>query len=196
MRRSLSFSVLQKEHSNFCMAGQRLRAAFVEHGAQELMPIALADDATSLEKVVDPWLPQAADLAIPRAAETSTSVAESSAPPRVVIAFGSQTGNAESIAGMLAEQLEERHITVERTASLNTVIDDGVLDNDKGPVTVFAVCSTCGDGDFPDNAGKVKRWAKKLNPDALAHVRVAVLALGSAWQFMASASKWQTNLRF
>jgi sulfite reductase alpha subunit-like flavoprotein len=101
---------------------------------------------------------------------------------RVVVGFASQTGNAESIATLLTSRLAKiTGLEVESTAkSVNELVSTQLADGAaKEPCCLLLVCSTCGDGDFPDNASKVKRWAKKLGADSLRHISFAVLALGS-----------------
>src|SRR5687768_10711343 len=95
-----------------------------------------------------------------------------------LVLFASQTGNAESIAVKLAGAISAEGHSVTGPLSINNAISDGALGTDRVTYTIF-VCSTTGDGDFPDNGSKFKRWAKKLEGSALKRLRFAVLALGS-----------------
>lgn len=96
--------------------------------------------------------------------------------PRFVILYGSQKGQAQSIAEGLAEEAEE-HGLVAILSCLNEK-EKYNLETENAPV-VFIV-STTGDGEPPDNALQfVKRIKKKtLSPDHYKHLSYALLALG------------------
>ncbi|ORY38430.1 riboflavin synthase domain-like protein [Rhizoclosmatium globosum] len=98
--------------------------------------------------------------------------------PSLLIAYGSQTGNAESISKHLHEEALARGY-----ASTVTVLDDyeQVEQNHPNAVLVIVI-STTGDGDFPDNTQKFFRWTRRGAKDKLAAAfnarKFAVLALG------------------
>jgi sulfite reductase (NADPH) flavoprotein alpha-component len=94
--------------------------------------------------------------------------------PRLLIAFGSQSGNAESLAKRLGKEASSRGFTA-RVAGLDSVQPAQLLEDRN----VLVITSTWGEGDMPDNA--VPFW-DKLNQNGsspkLDGVRFSVLALG------------------
>lgn len=96
--------------------------------------------------------------------------------PRFVLLYGSQKGQAQSIAEGVAEVAEEHGLTAELSC-LDTNAKYN-LELETAPV-VFIV-STTGDGEPPDNTLQfVKRIKKKsLASDHYKHLRYALLALG------------------
>ncbi|MBZ0254751.1 assimilatory sulfite reductase (NADPH) flavoprotein subunit [bacterium] len=91
----------------------------------------------------------------------------------LTILFGSQTGNAESLAKTLSKQASKQGFAP-------TVYDMGdyPFDNIKHENRIIIITSTYGDGDPPDNAQAF--WNKLSTDDALslAHIEYSVLALG------------------
>ncbi|XP_051910398.1 methionine synthase reductase isoform X2 [Hippocampus zosterae] len=96
--------------------------------------------------------------------------------PRVVVLYGSQKGQAQSIAEGIAEQAEEHGFLAE-LGCLNQK-DKYNLEKEKSPV-VFIV-STTGDGEPPDNALQFVKHIKKktFSSDHYKHLSYALLALG------------------
>ncbi|XP_054478647.1 methionine synthase reductase [Anoplopoma fimbria] len=96
--------------------------------------------------------------------------------PRIVVLYGSQKGQAESLAEGIAE-LAEEHGLVAELSCLNHS-EKYNLEKENAPV-VFIV-STTGDGEPPDNALQfVKRIKNKtLSTDHYKHLCYALLALG------------------
>ncbi|XP_071341465.1 methionine synthase reductase isoform X2 [Trachinotus anak] len=96
--------------------------------------------------------------------------------PRFVVLYGSQKGQAQSIAEGIAEEAED-HGLVAELSCLNQS-EKYNLEKENAPV-VFIV-STTGDGEPPDNALQfVKRIKKKtLSTDHYKHLCYALLALG------------------
>ncbi|XP_073343911.1 methionine synthase reductase isoform X2 [Pagrus major] len=96
--------------------------------------------------------------------------------PRFVLLYGSQKGQAQSIAEGLAEVAEEHGLVAELSCLEHT--EKYNLEKENAPV-VFIV-STTGDGEPPDNALQfVKRIKKKtLSTDHYKHLSYALLALG------------------
>ncbi|XP_035474971.1 methionine synthase reductase [Scophthalmus maximus] len=96
--------------------------------------------------------------------------------PRFVVLYGSQKGQAQSIAEGIAEEAQERGLVAELSC-LNQN-EKYNLEKEKAPV-VFIV-STTGDGEPPDNALQfVKRIKQKtLSTDHYEHLCYALLALG------------------
>ncbi|XDV47338.1 hypothetical protein PO909_017004 [Leuciscus waleckii] len=95
---------------------------------------------------------------------------------RFLILYGSQRGQAQSIAEEICEQAAEYGLTAD--ISCLSKQDKYNVDSEIRPV-VFVV-STTGDGDPPDTALKFVRKIKNksLPHDHLSHLRYALLALG------------------
>ncbi|XP_061613944.1 methionine synthase reductase isoform X4 [Phyllopteryx taeniolatus] len=96
--------------------------------------------------------------------------------PRIVVLYGSQKGQAQSIAEGIAEEAEEHGLLAELSC-LNQK-DKYNLEKEKSPV-VFIV-STTGDGEPPDNALQFVKHIKKktLSSVHYKHLHYALLALG------------------
>ena len=101
---------------------------------------------------------------------------------RLFILYGSQTGNAESIAHILHTEASSKgyHVTL---SAMNDFKRVGFLEQQSSGERVAAtllVTSTTGAGDFPDNASRFYRFIKKRSQpkDLLAGIKFAVLALG------------------
>eukprot|EP00058_Branchiostoma_floridae_P027416 XP_002612907.1 hypothetical protein BRAFLDRAFT_282133 [Branchiostoma floridae] len=97
---------------------------------------------------------------------------------RLVLLYGSQTGQAKAIAEEIHENAEKHGL---RTDLFGLELTEKKFDVTKESCVVF-VCSTTGDGDPPDNATKFFRRLKKktLPSDHLAHLNFAVLGLGDS----------------
>ena len=102
-----------------------------------------------------------------------------------VVLFGSQTGNAESVAYGLGTKLGGA-----------TVMDMSDVDMDtfKAMKQVVIITSTYGDGEHPDN-GQIM-WDACKDIDGLSHMEYAILGLGdTAYDlFCQSASDWDVLL--
>lgn len=96
--------------------------------------------------------------------------------PRFVLLYGSQKGQAQSIAEGIFEEAD-KHGLVAELSCLNE-IEKYNLEKESAPV-VFIV-STTGDGEPPDNALKFVKCIKKktLPSDHYQHLTYALLALG------------------
>uniref|UniRef100_A0A8P4GDB1 Methionine synthase reductase n=1 Tax=Dicentrarchus labrax TaxID=13489 RepID=A0A8P4GDB1_DICLA len=96
--------------------------------------------------------------------------------PRFVLLYGSQKGQAQSIAEGVAEVAEEHGLVAELSCLSHN--EKYNLEKEKSPV-VFIV-STTGDGEPPDNALRFVRRIKKktLSTDHYKHLSYALLALG------------------
>ncbi|XP_061660803.1 methionine synthase reductase isoform X2 [Syngnathoides biaculeatus] len=101
----------------------------------------------------------------------------SKAKPRIVVLYGSQKGQAQSIAEGIAAEAEEHGLLAE--LSCLDQKDKDNLENEKSPV-VFVV-STTGNGEPPDNALQFVRHIKMktLSPIHYKHLHYALLALGN-----------------
>ncbi|XP_072306795.1 methionine synthase reductase isoform X2 [Eucyclogobius newberryi] len=96
--------------------------------------------------------------------------------PRFVLLYGSQKGQAQSIAEGIFEEADKHGLVAE--LSCLSEIEKYNLEKESAPV-VFVV-STTGDGEPPDNALKFVKSIKKktLPPDQYQHLTYALLALG------------------
>ena len=92
--------------------------------------------------------------------------------PQWIIAYASQTGNAEELAGSTAATLRLAGIPV-RLSELSSLTADDL----RGAQRILFLASTYGEGDAPDNAAA---FAGRLMTTRLplAHLHYAVLALG------------------
>ncbi|XP_054621064.1 methionine synthase reductase isoform X2 [Dunckerocampus dactyliophorus] len=95
--------------------------------------------------------------------------------PRLLVLYGSQKGQAQSIAEGISEEAQEHGFLAELSC-LNEN-DKYNLEKEQSPV-VFIV-STTGDGEPPDNALQFVKHIKKTHPcDHYKHLHYALLALG------------------
>jgi sulfite reductase (NADPH) flavoprotein alpha-component len=109
-----------------------------------------------------------------RGSESVDPVPEPDGTP-VVVAWASQTGNAEEFAGTCAERLRSAGCAV-RSMSLNELASSAL----EHISNLVIVASTFGDGEAPDSGGSF--W-KSLNGDdsiRLTDLRYAVLAFGDS----------------
>ncbi|KAF5899695.1 methionine synthase reductase, partial [Clarias magur] len=97
-------------------------------------------------------------------------------PSRFLILYGSQKGQAQSIAEQLADQAAEHGFEAE----ISCLSDGDKYDLEKERSPVVFVVSTTGYGDPPDTALKFVRGIKKksLGRDHFSHLNYALLALG------------------
>jgi sulfite reductase alpha subunit-like flavoprotein len=111
---------------------------------------------------------------------------ESSQPSdeeKVFFLFGSETGNAESIAKRLHHDAVNAHgLTHAVCMSLNQFVAKKVLDEHLAEevatsLCLVIVCSTTGEGEPPLNASRFRRWLRNTT-GTLHKVRYGVLALG------------------
>jgi len=102
----------------------------------------------------------------------------------IMVLYGSQTGNAEGMSYELCDKLKLLTKRCVFRKSLNEWRDDA----DKTSweevfgrtACIFIICSTTGNGDFPDNAERFWRYIKsrKLDKKFFQDVSFAVCALG------------------
>jgi sulfite reductase (NADPH) flavoprotein alpha-component len=95
---------------------------------------------------------------------------------RINILFGSQTGNAQNLAGVISESLAHEGFE-------SVVMDMGELE----PESIYdmdflmVVTSTYGDGEPPDNASEWMSYLKFSEELDLSHLKFAVLGLGDSY---------------
>uniref|UniRef100_A0A673ZQZ0 Methionine synthase reductase n=1 Tax=Salmo trutta TaxID=8032 RepID=A0A673ZQZ0_SALTR len=96
--------------------------------------------------------------------------------PRFLVLYGSQKGQAQSIAEGIADEAEERGLF----ADICCLSEGHKFNLEKESSPVVFVVSTTGDGDPPDTALKFVKTIKKktLPSDLYAHLCYAFLALG------------------
>ena len=106
-------------------------------------------------------------------AERTTSLAASGHGNPTLVLFGSQTGQAESIAWQTAGWLQAQGQAA-RVRSLN---ETTLADLHSAQRALF-IASTYGEGDAPDGAGVFAEQVMAGEPPALPDLRFSVLALG------------------
>lgn len=96
--------------------------------------------------------------------------------PRFVVLYGSQKGQAQSIAEGIAEVAEEHGLV----ADLSCLNQNDMYNLEKENAPVVFIVSTTGEGEPPDNALRFVRSIKKktLSDDHYKHLCYAILALG------------------
>jgi sulfite reductase (NADPH) flavoprotein alpha-component len=103
--------------------------------------------------------------------------AESAGSPpskgRVLVLFGSQSGNSEALANRIARKLREHHFEV--VVSGMDAVEPHALAAEK---RVLVVTSTWGEGEMPDNAQNFWHAISNGSSPDLSHVEYSVLALG------------------
>ena len=93
---------------------------------------------------------------------------------KILIAYGSQTGCAQSISEILRKNLSKFIVGIE-LKQLNDITDYKSFNN--YDYCIFIV-STTGDGDFPDNSAKFWRKFRKYKEKDLGKTDYCVLGLG------------------
>lgn len=101
------------------------------------------------------------------------NVAAVQVPKEATILFGSQTGNAQRLAGRLADRLKADGFDV--TLSAMNKFKTNEL---KKAVHLFVLVSTHGEGDPPDNAISFYEFLHGKRAPELKHLKYSVLALG------------------
>lgn len=106
-------------------------------------------------------------------------VAVKAEPQAATILYGSQTGNAQSVAEKLAAKLHDASVDV--TISSMSAFKTNTL---KKLTNLFIVTSTHGEGEPPDNAIQLHEFLYGKRAPKLDHVKYSVLALGdSSYEF-------------
>ncbi|MES2527149.1 MAG: flavodoxin domain-containing protein [Bdellovibrionota bacterium] len=94
----------------------------------------------------------------------------------LTILWGSQSGNAQNLANVIADALSEESIETK-------VYDMGEIDPSEifSMKNILIVTSTYGDGEAPDNASDWYSFLKFEEDLNLPHIRYAVLGLGDTY---------------
>ncbi|XP_041824892.1 methionine synthase reductase isoform X2 [Melanotaenia boesemani] len=98
--------------------------------------------------------------------------------PRFVVLYGSQKGQAQSIAEGIAAEAEQHGLV----ADLSCLNQNEMYNLEKESAPVVFIVSTTGDGEPPDNALQFVRRIKKktLSQDLYKHLCYTLLALGDS----------------
>ncbi|WP_426704089.1 assimilatory sulfite reductase (NADPH) flavoprotein subunit [Staphylococcus shinii] len=91
----------------------------------------------------------------------------------ITVVYGSETGNAQSLAEIFADRLVEQNHTVKLTA-----MDEFKPKELKKVEDLFVITATHGEGDPPDNALTFHEFIHSRKAPKLENVRFSVLALG------------------
>lgn len=94
----------------------------------------------------------------------------------ITIGFGSQSGNAQNLAQVIADQFENEGLTTQ-------VVDMGEVNPEKMAELkkLIIVTSTYGDGEAPDNASEWLSYLKFNEDVSLIGLKYAVLGLGDTY---------------
>lgn len=124
-------------------------------------------------------------LEAPAAAELSAVNPGQTVSKEVTLLFGSQTGNAQSLAKKAGKTLEERGFQVTVSS-----MSDFKPNNLKKVKNLLIVVSTHGEGDPPDNALAFHEFLHGRRAPKLEDLRFSVLALGdSSYEFFCQTGK-------
>lgn len=115
----------------------------------------------------------ASELAVTDVLEAPATATVSQAPREATILFGSQTGNAQRLAGRLADSLKEQGFIVTLSA-----MNKYKTNNLKNAGYLFILVSTHGEGDPPDNALTFYEYLYSKRAPRLDDTKFSVLALG------------------
>ncbi|WP_419744281.1 assimilatory sulfite reductase (NADPH) flavoprotein subunit [Staphylococcus sp. LKG3-1] len=91
----------------------------------------------------------------------------------ITVVYGSETGNAQSLAEIFADRLVEHNYTVKLTA-----MDEIKQKEFKKVEDLFVITATHGEGDPPDNALTFHEFIHSRKAPKLENVRFSVLVLG------------------
>lgn len=114
-----------------------------------------------------------AELAVTSVVEAPATAVISQAPREATVLFGSQTGNAQRLAGRLADSLKEQGFNVTLSA-----MNKYKTNNLKKAGYLFILVSTHGEGDPPDNALTFYEFLYSKRAPRLEDTKFSVLALG------------------
>ncbi|WP_085993115.1 assimilatory sulfite reductase (NADPH) flavoprotein subunit [Oceanobacillus senegalensis] len=117
--------------------------------------------------------------------ETLTSSQNQSKTREITILFGSETGNAQSLAEEMENKLEERQFKVKAS-----VMDDFKPKELKKVEDLFIITATHGEGDPPENAVSFYEFLHSRKAPKLNGVRFSVLSLGDqSYEFFCQSGK-------
>ena len=110
----------------------------------------------------------------------------------ILILYGSQTGNAKNMSQEIYSNLEKYNVEI---YSLNDIYNLSILNNYN---LIIIMCSTTGNGDFPDNSLKFFKKIKDrtLNKNFLQNVNYTICGLGDSNYSMFCFSAKRLQKRF
>eukprot|EP00471_Norrisiella_sphaerica_P001206 CAMPEP_0184486092 /NCGR_PEP_ID=MMETSP0113_2-20130426/7642_1 /TAXON_ID=91329 /ORGANISM="Norrisiella sphaerica, Strain BC52" /LENGTH=975 /DNA_ID=CAMNT_0026867823 /DNA_START=299 /DNA_END=3226 /DNA_ORIENTATION=+ len=205
--RGLNYSVLglgDTNYADFCAMGKFFDSHFSRLGAHRFYPTGLADDATGIDEIVEPWraglIPQLKEICSQvleasggklKSAST-TGAAQTNEAPKwlqmdktkpVVILTGEEDGLATPEAKKLQDLLHSTHgfQTVKIWGMKEFCKMHKDLEGLEKAGAVVAIMSTSGPGEVPTNAMRLMRMMKKSKKGSewLREVRCLVLGMGS-----------------
>lgn len=113
------------------------------------------------------------------------SESEDNIDRNITVLYGSETGNAQSLAEIFADRLVEHNYTVKLTA-----MDEFKPKDLKKAEDLFVISATHGEGDPPDNALTFHEFLHGRKAPKLEGVRYSVLALGDlSYEFFCQTGK-------
>eukprot|EP01060_Flectonema_neradi_P012064 TRINITY_DN1899_c0_g2_i1.p1 TRINITY_DN1899_c0_g2~~TRINITY_DN1899_c0_g2_i1.p1 ORF type:complete len:1173 (+),score=231.07 TRINITY_DN1899_c0_g2_i1:139-3519(+) len=194
--KNLTYAILalgDQNYDRFCFAGKTVDKILKGVGCGQICDIGCADDGCGLEIVVEPWrvlFKESLEKYVQTAPPPVTTAEDSSMPPpssplvaankrnindrRLLIMYGSQTGNSEAIARGLAEVANENDVKQKLVPANKYKSVDW-----ESYSVVILVMSTTGDGEYSDNSGSFGRFLSKPHPDGmLKGMKYTLLALG------------------
>eukprot|EP01061_Rhynchopus_euleeides_P040050 TRINITY_DN6879_c0_g1_i4.p1 TRINITY_DN6879_c0_g1~~TRINITY_DN6879_c0_g1_i4.p1 ORF type:complete len:1292 (+),score=424.77 TRINITY_DN6879_c0_g1_i4:157-4032(+) len=175
-----------QNYDKFCGAGKAVDRFMEQVGCKRLCESGLADDGTGLEIVVEPWRKQLQDKLLiangfpdPNEAKGENPyvrVRKSCASERkVLILYGSETGNAQAIA----RNIYEVCVTSNMSAQLIPANEFKKVDWEGYPVVIL-IMATTGDGGVCNNAMSFHGFINRNShpPGFLDGMQYTVLCLG------------------
>lgn len=130
--------------------------------------------------------PHSDSILTPNAITSTIAPAPVNIPQRrVLILSGSQTGNARRVADQLHQQLQEINLNL-RVESIGDYKSRQLAEED----IVLLICSTQGEGEYPEEAISFAKFLFSKRAPRLDHLSFAVLALGdSSYPLFCEAGK-------
>lgn len=129
--------------------------------------------------------PEVAATTAPTAIESNDITPEATKPRAITVLYGSETGNAQSLAEVLDARLTENGYTVTLSS-----MDAFKTKDLKKVEDLFIVSATHGEGDPPDNAITFHEFIHSRKAPKLSGVRYSVLSLGDeSYEFFCQTGK-------
>ncbi len=190
-------------YSNFCAMGKFFDSAFKRLGAKRFHDFGMADDATGIDEVVEPWrsglIPalertisaNGVKAATNRPIGSKESAANPGEKPRLsvpspsaplLVLHAGEKKEASSAAERLRGLVSARGFTSVRVMSLKECAKkDRSLGVVAGSAVVMLFISTTGHGDVPTNGMRFLRCLRKAKPGSLdlSRTQIAILAFGN-----------------
>ena len=167
-----------QNYDKFCGAGKALERYLEKAGCVPFMDTALADDGCGLEIVVEPFRAALQEKLLQSnslSAQNPYIKIRQNSERKVLIMYGSETGNAQAIARNIYEICTTSNITTEFCAAN----DFKKIHWESFPVLIL-VMATTGDGDVCSNAISFASFVNKTRGgDFLTGMRFTLLGLGN-----------------